>query len=287
MRILIGGAPDGEGGEELKHELKETLPFRQIMDKLRAWAESQKLYIVDYRIAAKPEFADKEILNSDEIDVINLQLGDQTDLVESNLRELIDYTDRVGLHLAKVIQEGKTLGDQDAQDVKTGGVFIAESVDALSNHLNPENSEILTSAVNAFNLNPDLIEKINGLAAIQNQLRLWLRQTEFSRISPEEAVEKVKNFREQIPEMQTQLEQIAAKFTQGREQDALTLLESVSQTLVDAIILMRIAGDAKKQHTEKLVTLLGDLTNAVDSRDLVTAADIADFDLRDILREIA
>lgn len=280
MRIYIGE-------EELNFELKETLPFQQVMDNLRGWAEGQKLFIVDYRVAAKPEFANKEVLNSDEIDVINLQLGDQTDLVESNLRELIDYTDRVGLHLAKVIQEGKTLSDQDAQDVKTGGAFIAESVDALSNHLSPENSEKLTGAVNAFNSSPDLIEKINGLAAIQNQLRLWLRQAEFSRISPEDAVEKVKNFREQIPQVQAELEQIAAKFTQGREQDALTLLESVSQTLVDAIILMRIAGDAKKQHTDRLVTLLSDLTNAVDSRDLVTAADIADFDLRDILKEIA
>jgi hypothetical protein len=280
MRIYIGD-------EEVNFELKETLPFAEVLAKLTEWAESQKLFIIDYRIAAKPEFAAKEDLNSDEIDVINLQLGDQTDLVESNLRELIDYTDRAGLHLAKVIQENKSLSEKDTADLKTGGVFITESLDALSKYLRPESAEYLAKAVNALNSHPDLIEKINALGAIQNQLKLWLRQTEFSRVSPAEAMERVKSFREQIPALQTDLEQIAARFTQGKEQEALSKLEMVSQVLVDAVILMRIAGDAKKPQTDKLVSLLGDLTQAVDARDLVTAADIADFDLRDALKAIA
>lgn len=279
MQIFIGD-------ESLNFELNETLSFKQILDKLQAWAESQKLFIIDYHVAAKPEFADREELNSDEIDIIRLQLGDQTDLVESNLRELIDYSDRVGMHLAKVIQEGRKLTDQEGQELKTGDAFIAESIDALSKYLKPENSELLTKAIICLNSEPDLIEKINALGAIQNQLRLWLRQTEFSRVTMDEAIEKVKRFREQIPELQEELEKIAARFTQGKEQDALQRFETISQTLVDAVILMRIAGDTKKQHAEKLITLLADLTSAVDSRDLVTAADIADFDLRDILKEL-
>lgn len=56
--------------------------------------------------------------------------------------------------------------------------------------------------------------------------------------------------------------------------------------MVDAAILMRIANDAKKVMAEKLVTLLGDLTKAIDARDLVTAADIVDFDLRDLIKEL-
>ncbi len=280
MRIYIGE-------EELNFEIQETLGFPQVLTKLTDWAESQKLFIIDYRVAAKPEFAQKEDLNSDEIEVIHLQLGDQTDLVESNLRELIDYTDRVGLHLAKVIQEGKTLNEKDTADLKTGGVFITESLDALSRYLRPESADYLAKAVNALNSHPDLIEKINALGAIQNQLKLWLRQTEFSRVTPDEAMERVKGFREQIPSLQADLEQIAARFTQGKEQEALSKLEMVSQVLVDAVILMRIAGDAKKPQTDKLVSLLGDLTQAVDARDLVTAADIADFDLRDALKAIA
>lgn len=280
MRIYIGE-------EELNFTMENTLSFPQILAKLTDWAESQKLFIIDYRVAAKPEFTDKAELNSDEIDIINLQLGDQTDLVESNLRELIDYADRAGMHLAKVIQEGKALSDKDAADLKTGGVFITESLDALSKYLRPESAEYLAKAVNALNSNPDLVEKINALGAIQNQLKLWLRQTEFSRVTPAEAMERVKNFREQIPGLQADLEQIAARFTQGKEQEALSKLEMVSQVLVDGVILMRIAGDAKKPETDKLVSLLGDLTQAVGARDLVTAADIADFDLRDVLKEIA
>jgi len=280
MRIYIGE-------EELNFEMQQTLPFGEVLEKLTAWAESQKLFIIDYRVAAKPEFAAKAELNSDEIDVIELELGDQRDLVESNLRELIDYTDRVGLRLAQVIQDATTLGENESRDLKVGAVFIAESLDTLGKYLAPENAEYLAKAINALNTQDDLIEKINALGAVQNQLRLWLRQTEFSRVTPAEAMEKVRVFREQIPGLQSELEQIAARFTQGREQEALSKLETVSQTLVDAVILMRIAGDAKKQQTEKLVTLLGDLTQAVDSRDLVTAADIADFDLRDALKEIA
>lgn len=298
MRIYIGRAHGGAGpaagmdavdgaGEELNFTMEDTLSFPQVLAKLTDWAESQKLFVIDYRVAAKPEFADKDELNSDEIDIINLQLGDQTDLVESNLRELIDYADRAGMHLAKVIQEGMALSDKDAADLKTGGVFITESLDALSKYLRPESAEYMAKAVNALNSNPDLVEKINALGAIQNQLKLWLRQTEFSRVTPAEAMERVKSFREQIPVLQADLEQIAARFTQGKEQEALSKLEMVSQILVDGVILMRIAGDVKKTETDKLVSLLGDLTQAVDARDLVTAADIADFDLRDALKAIA
>jgi len=279
MRIYIGD-------EALQFELTETLPFNQILQKLSAWAESQNLYIIDYRVAAKPEFAGKEDLNSDEIDVINLQIGDQAQLIESNLRELIDYTDRAGLHVARTIQEDKHLTEQEERDLKNGGAFIAESVETLSKHLEPENAEALAKALNELNTNPDLIEKINALAQVQNQLKLWLRQLEFSRISKEEAAERINNFRAQTAELSDKLERIAAFFTQGKEQDALQLLDSVSQTLVDAVILLRIAEDPKKVGGERLIELLGKITAAVDSRDLVTAADIVDFDLRDLLKEL-
>ncbi|MFO1472460.1 MAG: hypothetical protein U1F27_15655 [Turneriella sp.] len=279
MRIYVGEEP-------LQFEMTETLPFPQVLAKLTDWAESQKMFIIDYRVAAKPEFAEKEDLNSDEIDVIHLQIGDQTDLLESNLRELIDYADRVGMHLAKVIQEGKSLDTKETNDLKAGGVFVAELLGTLTNYLKPENPESLTQALNALNTNPDLIEKINGLAIIQNQLKLWLRQTEFSRVTPAEAAERVSEFRARAAEIGAELEQIAARFTQGKEQEALQRLETVSQTLVDAAILLRIANDAKKDMAEKLVALLGDLTKAVDSRDLVTAADIVDFDLRDLIKEL-
>lgn len=279
MRIYIGDEP-------LQFELTETLPFSGIMQKLQVWAESQNLYIVDYRVAAKPGFESKDDLTSDEIETINLQLGDQRDLIESNLRELIDYTDRAGFHLAGVIQSGKTLTAQEEQDLATGGVFLAESLQTLQTYLKPDNPESLARALKELNSNPDLVEKINALALIQNQLKIWLRQTEFSRVSREEAVERVARFREQLPDIQDELEKIAARFTQGREQEALQMLETVSQTLVDAVVLMRIADDKSQGAGEKLVDLLGQLTAAVDSRDLVTAADIVDFDLRDLLRSI-
>lgn len=280
MRIYIDDEP-------LAFELKETLAFSEIMAKLTAWAESQKLFIIDYRIAAKPEFAAKEDLNSDEIDVINLQLGDQTDLVESNLRELIDYTDRVGMHVANTIQAGAALGTQEAADLKTGGVFIAESVETLSKYLPAENAAQLTNAIAVFNTQNDLIEKINALAIIQNQLKLWLRHTEFSRVTKDEAAQRLVEFRARHEDLQQELEKIAAKLTQGKEQEALQILESVSQVLVDAVVLMRIAEDAKVSSGQKFVELMGQLTAAIDARDLVTAADIVDFDLRDLLKEVA
>ncbi len=279
MRIVVDD-------ELLNFELNETLPFAQILDKLQAWAESQGLFIIDYRVAAKPEFADKTDLTSDEIEEINLQLGDQLQLVESNLRELIDYTDRAGLHIARVIQEGKILTADEDRDLKNGGAFIAESFDALSKYLQPESAESIAGALNTLNTNPDLIEKINALALLQNQLRLWLRYAEFSRVSPAEAAEKVIVFREKLPALQAELEQVAAKLTQGKEQDALVLLETISSTLVDAVVLMRKANDDKKFAGDRLVNVLGQLTAAIDARDLVTAADIVDFDLRDLLKEM-
>ncbi|HRP68247.1 MAG TPA: hypothetical protein PLY93_01795 [Turneriella sp.] len=277
----------GSGNQELNFSLEATLPFIEILKKLTEWAESQKVFIVDYRIAAKPEFVENENLNSDEIDSIYLRLGDQTTLIESNLRELIDYTDRAGIHLAKTIQEARALSEQEKGDLNSGAAFIAESLEALSRHLRPESVEYMERAMNALLHQDDLIEKVNALGAVQHQLKLWLRQTEFSRITAEEAKEKVTRFREQISDLSHDLEQIAARFTQGKEQEALSKLEMVSQILVDAAMLMRIAKDSKSALVDKLVSLLGDLTQAVTARDLVTAADIADFDLRDTLQEIA
>ncbi|MFO1525207.1 MAG: hypothetical protein U1F16_04435 [Turneriella sp.] len=74
---------------------------------------------------------------------VNLQIGDQAQLIESNLRELIDYTDRAGLHVARTIQEDKHLTEQEERDLKNGGAFIAESIETLSKHLEPENAEAL------------------------------------------------------------------------------------------------------------------------------------------------
>lgn len=285
MRILIRQT-ETDAGEELNYELEKSLPFGQILDKLQAWAESQGLFIIDYHVAAKPEFATKAELSSDEIDVINLQLGDQLQLVESNLRELIDYTDRAGLHLARAIQEGKPLSENESRDLKNGGAFISESFDALSRYLVAENPDNIAKALNDLNTNPDLVEKINALALLQNQLRLWLRYAEFSRVSPAEAAEKVAVFRGKIPSLQQDAEQIAARLTQGKEQDALVMLETISSTLIDAVVLMRKANDSKMHTGEKLVALMGQLTAAIDARDLVTAADIVDFDLRDLLKEM-
>lgn len=274
------------GDERLQFELTEILRFPDILQKLQAWAESQNLFIVDYRVAAKPGFENREELTSAEIDVINLQLGDQRDLIESNLRELIDYTDRAGLHLAGVVQSGRTLGADEQQDLTTGTVFLAESLQTLQTYLRPDNPEMLSRTLKELNSNPDLLEKINALALVQNQLKVWLRQTEFSRVGREEAAERVARFRERVPAMQEELEKIAARLTQGREQEALQLLETVSQTLVDAVVLMRIADDRGQGGSEKLIELLGQLTAAIDSRDLVTAADIVDFDLRDLIRQL-
>lgn len=274
------------GEEELQFELKENIPFSVVLQKLQNWAEGQNLFIIDYRVAAKPGFEQKEELSSDEIDVIQLQLGSQRELIEANLRELIDYTDRAGLHLAKVIQTGSLLTEQERSDLSSGGIFLAESMQTLQTYLRPDNPESLARALQELNSNPDLIEKINALALVQNQLKIWLRQMEFSRVSRDEALEKVSEFRRRIPTLIEELEIIAAKFTQGREQEALNLLETVSQTLVDAVVFMRIADDPAKAMAEKLIDLLGQLTAAVDARDLVTAADIVDFDLRDLLKQL-
>lgn len=280
MQIYIGDEP-------LQFELEKNTPFSEILSELTEWASSQKFYIVDYHIEAKPGFENNERLSSDEIETLRVNVGSQEDLIDSNLRELIDYTDRVGFHVANLIETQKSPDEKDASELKTAWAFVVESVDALSQHLEAQDRTSLKNAVSVLTQVPDLIEKLNALAIIQNQLKLWLRQTEFSRISKEEAIEQLVEFRKRQDALNQDLEQIAAKLTQGKEQEALTLLEPVSQILVDAVLLMQIAEDSKYKDAQKLVELLGQLTAAIDQRDLVTAADIVDFDLRDLLKAVA
>ncbi|MCS6972595.1 MAG: hypothetical protein NZL89_06175, partial [Leptospiraceae bacterium] len=225
-------------------------------------------------------------LNSDQIEVIRLELGDRHALLGSNLRSLIDYADRAGIHLARTIQSGGALSEKDQEDLAAGGAFIAESLQTLQNYFHVTNKEALAEAIRQFNQNTDLVEKINALALIQNQLKLWLRQLEFAQVSPAQAEEKIQQLRERQSEFDAELEKIAAKFSQGREHEALELLESVTQTLIDAALFIQIANPERSESIEKLIELLNQLAAAMDAHDLVTAADLVDFDLRDLLREL-
>jgi len=276
MRILVNDEP-------LNFEIQERLSVAEAIDKVRTWAEGQGHFVIDYRIAALPEFADSEALMTDQVELIDITLGDQRDLVETNLRDLIDYSDRMGYFLAKAISEGRTLDDKEQASLIEACAFMDESIMALLSHLAPENKQDLSQAVKDLKNQADLVLKINALAIIKNQIQLWLRSVEFSRIDSSEAENKLTEFRSQIGQLKSDLEKIASQMTRGKEQAALQALESAMQKITDAMILMRIAEDTKKDEGKSILIILRTLTQHLDEKDWVSAADVVDFDLRDAL----
>ena len=102
----------------------------------------------------------------------------------------------------------------------------------------------------------------------------------------EEEIKALKDkFKDQVPQLLKLVEDIATSLTVGKEAQAMTGIEQLVEYFSELLALLG-RDQNQKEFSEKLVGLLSELTSALDSADLVTAADIIDYDLKDVLDEL-
>ena len=109
--------------------------------------------------------------------------------------------------------------------------------------------------------------------------------SKYQGISKEERDALIKEFKEESVKVLHSLEDIASDLTAGRESKAIQRIEELVAFISDALSLIYQI-DKNREEKEKLVKSLGELTSALSKGDLVTAADIVDYDIRENLEKI-
>lgn len=280
MKILVNG-------ENLPFELDEVLPIESVIEKVAVWARSQNAHILDYRIKARTGFENADVLNSEQTELIDIELGNAIDLISGNLNELDAYLDRMGVFLADKISEGKNLNARELEEVSSGIEYIRQVVSELNDKLGQDAGEEVENSLISLSASTDLMVKIQSLAVIKNQTGVWMRKVKFGALTAEEKTELKAKFLEKVPETESALEKIASLLTMGKESEALQKLEYAMEIISDGLVLLSMTGYPDAEKISSTLKLMSELTAALDSSDMVTAADIIDFDLRESLSKLA
>ena len=284
MEILVNQTP-------LDFELQDTISLPQVINHIEDWACQNNYYVLDYTYTTTGTATtqnEKSIMSSD-IAKLEIQVGDQGDLIEKNLIEVSTYIDKAGSFIADLVQNEKELPNDEIANIQEGFSWIQDVLQSVKKQIQIGASEEFNHAldnITSLKLNVEsMIPALQVLAVLRNHVLIWLKQYNFSKLSQAD-YEKLKNeLQADIPKLQDSIEQIATDLTVGKEADALMQLERIVPFLSDVLAAINVEGKNENICTE-LISVLNNLTTALDSNDSVTAADLVDYDLRDLLDKI-
>lgn len=281
MQIIVNN-------EKIEFEIQKKLNLNEIIEHLNEWASEKELYVTDYKIEADENLKPHE-LNSSNIEVMNVQIGDQKDLIETNLSQLNDYLDRIGSYLAGALEQGAEVELTEKQNLREGIDYIHESLSGIMQVMSGKDEqqplkEKLDQLVD-LDIEKDLEAGLNLLAVLKNQVLIYIKNLRLSRMSEEELINSKNQFLNNIDTILEKLEHIAEDLTIGKENVAITKLENITGVISDGLIILRMT-NTSPEITTKMLAALNEMTTALVTGDMVTAADIVDFDLKDLLTEL-
>ena len=265
--------------EPVAFQLEKETSLDSIINYMHDWANQQNLYVLDYKVF--PEIPTLKSVN--QIKTIHITVGKQEDLVFENLQNLSDYLDNIGSFIASKITAHNLLTEEERKQLNEGYEWIKDSVDGLSKFFS--SSELIADTMlSSLDAEGQLLDQIELLANLKNAVMNMMRQVQFAGLSEKEIENMIDDFVEAIPQVTVKLEEIATGFTLGKEAEALSSLEETVQYIMEGITVLR-----KKNvnfNSDKMVSILNDLTRSLDESDFVTAADIVDFDLKEELYKL-
>ena len=284
MEILVNQTP-------LDFELQDTISLPQVINHIEDWACQNNYYVLDYTYTTTGTATtqnEKNIMSSD-IAKLEIQVGDQGDLIEQNLIEVSTYIDKAGSFIADLVQNEKELPNGEIANIQEGFSWIQDVLQSVKKQIQIGASEEFNHALDniaSLELNAEsMMLALQVLAVLRNHVLIWLKQYNFSKLSQAD-YEKLKNeLQADIPKLHDSIEQIATNLTVGKEAEALMQLEGIVPFLSDVLAAINVEGKNEDICTE-LISVLNNLTTALDSNDSVTAADLVDYDLRDLLDKI-
>ena len=276
MEILVNETP-------LEFKLDQAIPLVEVIEHISEWAADSDNYILDYKVT--PELAPGETMLSSSIERLEIQVGDRSALIQHNLMEVSAYVEQVGAFVAERTQKEEAI--EEISTIADGMKWCIDSLGSIEKQLGIVENEKLAEA-KATILETDLSTPllfIQALAILRNHILVWTKQHVLSQLSEEEIKALKDKFKDQVPQLLKLVEDIATSLTVGKEAQAMTGIEQLVEYFSELLALLG-RDQNQKEFSEKLVGLLSELTSALDSADLVTAADIIDYDLKDVLDEL-
>lgn len=277
MQIYVNSQP-------LDYQLEESATLSEIITNVQEWAKKSDMFILDYNVIPEKEQLEKN-LTSDDIDKLNIELGNSEDVILKSVLDLNHYIDKMGNFLA-VNPHLEELSDENYSIINEGLKYIAEAIIQLKEKIRSEDS--IAKAIDVLQKDPaelEIGEIIAALASARNHTMLWKKQYEYIRLSKKELTEKKDEFMAKLPGYISTLDDIAEDLTTGETLKAVTDLEKWMVYISEGLNILTIT-QTRLDKVEALMALLNSLTDALFENDLVTAADIVDFDIRDELESL-
>ncbi len=265
-------------GQEVDYELEAPLGISEFISQVQDNLSAENLYILDYGFRKKEGVESPK--TTDDIEMLDIIAGNKEHLLMSTLESLDNYLDRAGTFLVSKL-DGSELSGEESEQYNEGVRFIREVVQSV----NPDpdkRPERLDQALITLSQSPHQEARINALAVVKNQVAIWKKLLSVQMLGKEEQARQKQEFMDAIEEKSGLLEKSAMLLTQGKEAESLATVSTFMDYLTKGIALFNHER-GKEEIIQTLVRFLEDLTRALDRRDLVTAADILDFDLRDAL----
>ena len=283
--------------EPITFELEHDITISEILEYIQKWAGEQNLFILNYQVLPLKEaknLAEENLLSS-EVNALKVEVGTQNDLYRENLVELDRYLEQMGYFIANGLQEEKKLNEKEMAIVKEGLSWVMESVQMLAQQTKFIPNESLTKILKALqkfqNIEIKTFESesilifLDYLGILKNYVAISAQASKYKGIAKEKLDALIKEFKEEAVKVLNSLEDIASDLTAGREGKAIQRIEELVDFISDALSLIYQI-EENQEEKEKLVKSLGELTSALSKGDLVTAADIVDYDIRECLEKI-
>ncbi len=284
--------------ETLDFKLSQDITLDEVLTHVQSWADDKDLFILNYNIFDKNNLKINfryDILSS-EIDLLNIEVGTQNDLYRDSLSELNNYIDRMGSFLASKIKNNKNLNDKEKITIKEGLEWITESVNRITKQLKLELNDkfkahllILEKTKNNHLMNllsgDQATPLLESLSNIKNQVLIWHKAFQYYGASEEELEQLLDEFRKETLVVLESLEDIATDLTIGKGNAALQKIEKLSNFISEVLSLL-YQMDTYEEEKIKLVDILDDLISALAKNDLITAADLVDYEIREALEKI-
>ena len=283
--------------EPITFELNEDITISEILGHIQDWAGEQDLFILNYQISPSKEIVSpvEENLLSSQINSLNVEVGTQNDLYHENLAELDRYLERMGHFIAAGLQQEKRLDEKEAAIVKEGLNWVIESTEILgkqTSFIPTDKLKQILEALQKFqkqeidiSSSETILEFLDHLGVLKNYVSISSKISKFQGISKEELDNLIKELKEESVKVLKSLEDIASTLTAGKGDEAIQLIEELVDFISDALSLLYQV-DEHQEEKEKLVRSLSELTSTLTKGDLVTSADIVDYDIRESLEKI-
>lgn len=285
MQILVNG-------ENLDFEMTQKTSLTDILKYISDWARQDATYILDYRIDGKEKVSGADY-HSENMNTLEVSLGSAENLFLEHILELEEYLDKMGNHLAVMLQNQTSAGaDVDlSSEVLDGLAWIHDSAETILNRFGqPPMAELELLQAAPHEIASELSGVLQVLIEIRQSLEAWKKNIIMKSLSGEEKTQYCKKFLGEIEGSLERLEGIVQNFTIGKEAEALGEFELYLIWLSEGLALLASREEESialpqeaRNKLDEIKGLLPEIHDALENADFVTLADILDYDLREMI----